>query len=73
MNVFFAWVENDGALKDGGCMIDPFLTESLNLSDNTMMPMPTTYIFAVKDTIVLDKTLDELKQYWKQSYNIVFK
>ena len=26
-------------------------------------------IFDVKDTITLDKTLDELKQYWHKHYN----
>jgi hypothetical protein len=32
------------------------------------MPMPTDYITDVKDTINLDKTLDELKEYWKQHH-----
>jgi hypothetical protein len=30
------------------------------------MPMPIDSITNVKDTIVLNKTLDELKQYWQK-------
>jgi len=73
VGTFFAWVESDGTYKNYGCMVDPFLTDSWNMPNNTMMPMPTNYIYDVKDTITLDKTLNELKDYWKHNYNFNFK
>jgi len=73
VGTFFAWVESDGTYKNYGCMVDPFLTDSWNVPNNTMMPMPTNYIYDVKDTITLDKTLDELKDYWHSNYNFNFK
>jgi hypothetical protein len=36
---------------------------------NTMMPMPTNFIQDVNDTITLDKTLDELRNYWQQNWS----
>jgi hypothetical protein len=68
VGTLYGWVESDGQYKNYGCFVDPFLCESWKLPYNTMMPVPTNYITDVKDTIWLDKTLDELKEYWKQYY-----
>lgn len=63
-----AWVESGGTLKDYGCILDPYLCERWNLPYNKLMPIPIQYIYQVADTICLDKTLDELREYWKQHY-----
>jgi hypothetical protein len=69
VGTFFSWVETDGYYKQYGCFVDPYLCDTWNLPHNTIMPMPTEYIEMVKDTITLNRTFDELKQYWqKQRY-----
>jgi sporulation protein YlmC with PRC-barrel domain len=68
VGTFCAWVETDGTFKNYGMFVDPFLCDIWNIQYNTVMPMPTNYITNVKDTINLDKTLDELKEYWKQHH-----
>ncbi len=70
VGVFYGWVESDGTYKHYGCFVDPYLCESWKLPYNTIMPLPTNYLYYSKDTIILDKTLDELKEYWKQYYKI---
>lgn len=69
VGTFYAWVESDGTYKNYGCFVDPFLCETWKVPYNTLMPVPTHYITNVTDTIWLDKTLDELKEYWKQHFN----
>jgi|GEM_PF-638624 len=69
VGTFYAWVENDGDFRNYGCFLDPFLCETWNMPNNTMMPMPTDYIFDVSDTVTLTKTLDELRNYWQQNFN----
>jgi sporulation protein YlmC with PRC-barrel domain len=64
-----SWVESDGTYKNYGCLVDPYLCETWKVPYNTVMPVPTDYIKNVADAITLDKTLDELKTYWKQHYN----
>ena len=68
VGTFFGWVETGGTFQSYGCLVDPYLCETLKIPYNTLMPVPTNYITGVKDTITLDKTLDELKEYWKQYY-----
>lgn len=68
VGTLYGWVESDGQYKNYGCFVDPFLCETWKVPYNTMMPVPTNYITDVKDTIWLNKTLDELKEYWKQYY-----
>ena len=72
VGTFYAWVESDGTYKNYGCFVDPYLCDTWHMPYNTMMPFPTNYIYDVKDTITLDKTLDELKAYWKNNYNFHF-
>jgi len=68
VGTFFSWVESGGTFQSYGCLIDPYLCETWNMPYNTLMPIPTNCITDVKDTITLDKTLDELKEYWKQHH-----
>ena len=69
VGTFYGWVESDGTYKHYCCFIDPYLAETWNFPTNTMFPMPTNYFWDVKDTITLDKTLDELHEYWKNNWN----
>jgi sporulation protein YlmC with PRC-barrel domain len=68
VGTFFSWVESGGSYQSYGCLVDPYLCETWKLPNNTLMPIPTNYITYVKDTITLDKTLDELKEYWQQQH-----
>jgi len=65
VGTFFGWVESDGTFKNYGCFVDPYLCDAWKVPYNTIMPVPTDFHY-VKDTITLDKTLDELKNYWQQ-------
>jgi sporulation protein YlmC with PRC-barrel domain len=69
IGTFCAWVETDGTFKNYGCFVDPYICDTWNVPHNILMPIHPNYICDVKDTITLDKTLEELKQYWKQYYN----
>lgn len=66
VGTFWGWVEHDGTFKHYGVFVDPYLCKSWNFPTNALMPIPTDYITNVKDTVCLDKTLDELKIYWQQ-------
>ncbi|MDG6229382.1 MAG: hypothetical protein QCH96_05400 [Candidatus Thermoplasmatota archaeon] len=69
VGTLFSWVETEGAYKQYGCFVDPYLCDTWDLPHTTMMPMPFEYIEMVKETITLNKTCDELKEYWqKQKY-----
>jgi hypothetical protein len=68
VGVFYGWVETDGTFKHYGCFVDPYICEHWKLPYNTLMPLDTKFIQFTHDTITLDKTLDELKEYWKQYY-----
>lgn len=69
VGTFFAWVENDGTYRNYGCFVDPYLAEKWHVPTNMMMPLPTNYVFKVTDTVTLDRTIDELRDYWKQNGN----
>ncbi len=69
VGTFYGWVESDGTYKHYGCFVDPFICENWKVPFNTIMPMPTNFIEDVKETIHLDKTLDELREYWQKHYN----
>jgi sporulation protein YlmC with PRC-barrel domain len=69
VGTFFAWVESAGPSGNYGVHVDPYLCDTWKVPYNTLFPIPTNYITEVKDTITLDKTLDELKEYWKQHCN----
>jgi hypothetical protein len=68
VGTFFSWMERGGTFQIYGCLVDPYLCKYWNIPYNTLMPVPTNYITYVKDTVSLDKTLDELKEYWKQHH-----
>jgi sporulation protein YlmC with PRC-barrel domain len=69
VGTFLASVDSDGPSKNYGILIDPYLFDIWKAPYNTLMPIPTNYINNIKETITLDKTLDELKEYWKQHFN----
>ena len=64
VGTFCSYVESDGTIRHFGLLLDPYLCQSWNAPFNTTLPIETSYIMNVKDTINLDKTLDELKTYW---------
>ncbi len=68
VGTFVAPVETAGPSSNYGVFVDPYLCDTWKTPQNTLMPIPTNYITHVKDTITLDKTLDELKEYWKQHH-----
>ena len=68
VGTFYGWVESDGTYKHYGCFVDPYLCETWKVPFNTLMPMPVDCITDVKDTITVDKTLQELKGYWQQHH-----
>ena len=69
VGTFCGWVESDGTYQNYGVFVDPFICDVWKMPYNTLMPMPTDYITDVKDTISLNRTLDELKEHWKQYFN----
>jgi sporulation protein YlmC with PRC-barrel domain len=66
VGTFYAWTETDGTYKHYGLWLDPYLCQTWNFPFNSLFPIPTNYFHYVKDTVVLDKTIDELKGYWDQ-------
>lgn len=68
VGTFFTWVESDGSYKNYGLVLDPFLCDTWQKPCNTLMPMPIAYITDVQDTINIDKSLDELKEFWQKQY-----
>ncbi|UCB58449.1 MAG: hypothetical protein JSV67_07560 [Thermoplasmatales archaeon] len=66
VGTFQSFIASEGPTQQYGILLDPYLYETWNIPFNTLMPVPTNYITYVKDTITLDKTLDELKEYWKK-------
>lgn len=68
VGTFYAFVVSEGPSYQYGLLLDPYLCETWKMPYNTLMPVPTNYITYVKDTVSLNKTLDELKNYWKQHH-----
>ena len=73
IGTFCSFVESDGTMINFGLLLDPYLCEYWNVPYNTTLPIETNYIMYVKDTINLDKTLDELKTYWHDKYQALWK
>ena len=71
VGIFCSYVESDGTIRHFGLFLDPYLCESWNVPFNTTLPIETSYITYVKDTINLDKTLDELKTYWHDKHGVL--
>ena len=68
VGTFYAWTESDGTYKNYGVLLDPYLCECWKMPFNTLWPIPANYVNCVKDTITLDKSLDELKGFWDQQH-----
>ena len=69
VGTFCAWVESEGTYKNYGVFVDPYLCDTYKVPHNMLMPIPTNYVTDVKDTIFLDKTLNELNEYWQKHHN----
>ena len=69
IGTFFVVVERDGPSNHNGILVDPYLCDIWKTPFNKLMPIPTDYITNVKDTIYLNKSLDELKRYCKQHFD----
>ena len=70
VGVFFTSVDSVGPSNHYGIYIDPYLCDIWKTPKNTLMPIPTNYITYIDDTITLDKTIEELKKYWKEHFNL---
>jgi hypothetical protein len=66
VGTLYGWLDTDGTYQTYACFVDPYLSQTWNIPNNTLMPIPTQYMKKVTDTITIDKSLDELKEYWKQ-------
>lgn len=66
IGTFTTFVETNGNINNFGVLLDPYVCEIFHLPYNTTFPIETNYITLVKDTITLDKALNELKDYWQQ-------
>ena len=70
IGTIYTYVESAGTLQNYGCYVDPYLSQTWNIPNNTLMPIPTQYIYHVSEAVTLDKTLDELKEYWKRQQQL---
>jgi len=61
----YTYVENNGICNSYGILIDPYLCDSWHIPYNVLMPIPINYVNSVQDTINLNKTLNELRDYWQ--------
>ena len=68
VGTFWGWVESNGTYQLYGVWLDPYLCDVWRFPYNTLLPIPPNFVYHVKDTITLDKTLDELKGYWEQNH-----
>ena len=66
MGTFFSWVEQGGTYKEYGMFLDPYLCVQWHLPNDTLMPVPTDFLGDIKDTIQLNRTIDEMRTYWQQ-------
>ena len=66
VGTFYTWTESDGTYKNYGVLLDPYLCDTWKMPYNTLWPIPPNFLATVTDTILLDKTLDELKGFWDQ-------
>ena len=70
IGTLYCWVDSDSTNLNYGCFVDPYLCEMWNLPYNTLMPIPTQYMYQVSETVTIDKTLDELREYWRQFHQL---
>jgi len=70
VGTFYGWVESDGTYKHYGCFVDPYLCDTWGIPHNAVMPIQPSMVHQVFDTITLDRTLDELREYWRQHSGI---
>jgi hypothetical protein len=70
VGTFYSWVETDGTYNNYGVWLDPYLCQIWNFPYNKLFPIPTHYFHYIKDTVILDRTLNELKDYWINNYRL---
>jgi len=70
VGTFYSFIASDGPSHQYGILLDPYLCETWNMPYNILIPVPTNFIVYAKESVCLDKTLDQLKEYWKQHFNI---
>ena len=63
---FFGWVKTKKNYQYYGCLIDPYLSEKENYGKQQLLPIKPAYLAYCSDSVRLNVTLDELKQYWKK-------
>ncbi|RLF40228.1 MAG: hypothetical protein DRN12_05855 [Thermoplasmata archaeon] len=66
VGTFYGWVESDGIYKHYGCFVDPYLCDIWDIPYNIVMPLQPSMVHQVFDTITLNRTLEELREYWRQ-------
>ncbi len=54
-------------INNFGVLLDPYICETGNLPHNTTYPIEPMHITNAKNTITLDQTLAELKEYWQRT------
>ena len=69
IGTFATYVEKDGTINNLGLLLDPYLCETWHVPANITLPIETNNITYVKDTINLDKTVQELKEYWQYKHH----
>jgi hypothetical protein len=67
---FYSLIGNSKKSRKYGILVDPYLRDIWKAPKNTLMPIPSSFIINITDTINLDKTLDELKIYWTKHFNL---
>lgn len=67
IGVISSWIESKGELKQYECILDPYICDKYNLSYNILYPIPLEYLNYMRDTIMLNKTFNQLKKLWKHN------
>lgn len=59
------WVKSKKAYEYYGCLIDPYLSEKEKYTTQSVFPIKPGFIDHFSDSVRLNVTFDELKQFWK--------
>lgn len=66
IGTLFGWVKNKKTYQYYGCLIDPYLSEKEKYGAQSVLPIKPDFIDHFSDSVRLNVSLDELKQYWKK-------
>jgi len=67
LGVLCTCVEEAGRCSAFGMRPDPSITTELGISTTALLPVEPSYVSNVTDTITLNKTRDELIDYWRNT------